>query len=365
MQSHEQLFEKESINRLLIKLSLPIIFSMLVSELYNMIDTYFVGNYVNSLGIGALSVVYPLQRLIFALGTMIGIGTSTAFARAAGAKQYEKSKKIVQNGFSLVACIMVPLVIFTLIFKRQLLYLLGGRGEILTYAQEYLGIIILGALFFAWTVFISNWMIALGKIHLSIISMSLGAAVNFIVDWLLVKHLHYGVFGAALATAGSQVISFLFMFYHLLKTFRSLQISFRFKVKWTFFAGILAVGVSAFVVEAEDGILLTVLNNLLQNYVGNEGIIILAANTKVYMFLFVVMFGIASGMQPIAAYNIGAKNYDRLEEVLKKTVIIALLATVILWGLSVVYAPHFIQLFIKNEMIVPCFSDNGEFVPRN
>ena len=125
-----------------------------------------------------------------------------------------------------------------------------------------------------------------------------------------------------------------------------------FKFSYKYVLAILAVGVSAFIVEAEDGILMAVLNNLLDTVAKDEGIIILAVITKVYMFLFVTLFGISSGMQPIAAYNLGAKNYVRLKEVLRKTIIWATLVTGVMWAFSMVFSRQIIRVFIADEMII-------------
>ena len=112
------------------------------------------------------------------------------------------------------------------------------------------------------------------------------------------------------------------------------------------------VGVSAFIVEAEDGILMAFLNNLLLQYAGDQEIIVLAVITKGYMFLFVTLFGISSGMQPIVAYNVGAKNYKRLKEVLKKTVIFATLVTAVIWVIGMIFTPYIMRIFVEDQVII-------------
>ena len=299
-------FENEKVGILLLKMSLPVMLSMLVSELYNMIDTIFVGNYVDPSGVGALSVVFPIQRIIIALSMMIGIGTSTAFTRARGAQDYDSARNIITNGFTLVLAVMLPLTVFIYFNVESVLSFLGGNGAILSYGVEYLSFIIFGSIFLSWTIFTSNIMISLGKTKISIMSTAIGAIMNFFIDLVLVKYLHMGVKGAAVATLVSQIAGFLFAYYHLSKLKREMNVERGFKFSYKYVLAILAVGVSAFIVEAEDGILMAVLNNLLDTVAKDEGIIILAVITKVYMFLFVTLFGISSGMQPIAAYNLGA-----------------------------------------------------------
>mgnify|MGYP001221499412 FL=1 len=345
-------FENEKVGILLLKMSLPVMLSMLVSELYNMIDTIFVGNYVDPSGVGALSVVFPIQRIIIALSMMIGIGTSTAFTRARGAQDYDSARNIITNGFTLVLAVMLPLTVFIYFNAESVLSFLGGNGAILSYGVEYLSFIIFGSIFLSWTIFTSNIMISLGKTKISIMSTAIGAIMNFFIDLVLVKYLHMGVKGAAVATLVSQIAGFLFAYYHLSKLKREMNVERGFKFSYKYVLAILAVGVSAFIVEAEDGILMAVLNNLLDTVAKDEGIIILAVITKVYMFLFVTLFGISSGMQPIAAYNLGAKNYVRLKEVLRKTIIWATLVTGIMWAFSMIFSRQIIRVFIADELII-------------
>ena len=345
-------FENEKVGILLLKMSLPVMLSMLVSELYNMIDTIFVGNYVDPSGVGALSVVFPIQRIIIALSMMIGIGTSTAFTRARGAQDYDSARNIITNGFTLVLAVMLPLTVFIYFNVESVLSFLGGNGAILSYGVEYLSFIIFGSIFLSWTIFTSNIMISLGKTKISIMSTAIGAIMNFFIDLVLVKYLHMGVKGAAVATFVSQIAGFLFAYYHLSKLKREMNVERGFKFSYKYVLAILAVGVSAFIVEAEDGILMAVLNNLLDTVAKDEGIIILAVITKVYMFLFVTLFGISSGMQPIAAYNLGAKNYVRLKEVLRKTIIWATLVTGVMWAFSMVFSRQIIRIFIADELII-------------
>ncbi len=348
----ESMFEKEKIGLLLMKLSVPVMITMLVSELYNMVDTIFVGNFVDANGIGALALVFPVQRIVIALSMMIGIGSSTAFSRARGAQDTQEAKKIIRNGFTLVLVVMIPITLLTVSFSEPLLKLLGSSANLLSYANDYLSIVIFGSTFLGLTIFISNIMISLGKSYVSIMSTSLGALLNVAIDYVLVKQLQMGVKGAAIATLLSQIVGFFYAYCHLQKLKRDMGIKNGFEFKYPVIISILMVGVSAFIVEAEDGILMAFLNNLLLQYADDQEIIVLAVITKAYMFLFVTLFGIASGMQPIASYNVGAKNYQRLKEVLKKTVIYATSATFIVWAFSMVFTPYIMRVFVDDPIII-------------
>ncbi len=356
MSSRSDMFGKESIGKLLFRFSIPIIISMLVSELYNMVDTLFVGNIVGELGIGALVIVFPIQRIIIALSIMFGIGTSTSFSRANGEKNYEKSRKILANGFSLTIVVMISLTIVTYIFSNPILKFLGASEEILPYAKDYLSIVILGSTFLSLTTFTSHVMLSLGNSKISIIATSLGAILNVIVDYFLVVRAGMGVKGAAIATTTSQIAGFLYAYGHLRKVRKDYNIK-GIKLNKKIIVPLLLVGISSFIIEAEDGIVMAFINNLLADAEGDQAIVVLGVVTKVYMFLFITMFGMASAMQPIAAYNFGSKNYSRLKSVVKKTVIYATITTGTLWLIGMVFTETLMGFFIKDQEIIKLSSE--------
>ncbi len=346
-----RMFGEEKIGRLLFKFSIPVIISLLVSELYNMVDTLFVGNVVGGLGIGGLVLVFPVQRIIIALSIMFGIGTATSFSRANGEKDFEKSKKVLANGFSLNILVMASLTIMVSIFYEPILKFLGASEDILPYAEDYLRIVILGSAFLSLTTFTSNVMLSLGNSKIAIIATSLGAILNVIIDYILVVRVGMGVKGAAIATTVSQIAGFIYAYRHLRKVKKEYGIK-GFNFDFKIIVPLVLVGMSSFIIEAEDGIVMGFLNKLLASAGGDEAIIVLGVVTKVYLFLFVTMFGMASAMQPIAAYNAGAKNYTRLKAIVKKTVFYGFITTGMLWILGMLFTENIMSLFVKDPVII-------------
>jgi putative MATE family efflux protein len=345
-------FGVEKISKLLFRFSIPVILSMLVSELYSMVDTFFVGREVGGEGIGALIVVFPLQRILMAVSIMIAVGTATAFSRHNGNNNIGKARQVLQTGFSLVFTIMVPVAIGIFLFRNQVVGMMGAGPDISSLAATYLGIIIIGTTFLSMTIFISHNMIALGNPRISIISTSIGAVINIILDFLLVQGIGMGVQGAAIATAFSQIAGFSYAFYHYTKIRNRYNIPLKYKLDHKLIAPILLVGVSAFVTEAEDGILMGVLSSLLTSTAGDQGIIVLGVVSKLYMFLFITIFGIASAMQPIAAYNVGARNFSRLRSLMTKTIAYAALTSFVMWAFAMIFTPQLIGIFIEDRAII-------------
>jgi len=345
-------FGEAKISSLLFRFSVPVILSMLVSELYSMVDTFYVGRFVGGDGIGALTVVFPLQRILTALTIMIAVGTATAFSRSIGNKNVNSAKDVLQSGFTMVVTMIIPVAIGVFLFRDKIVSIMGAGEVISEMASSYLGIIIFGSIFLSITVFISHTLIALGNTKISIISTSIGAVINLILDIILVQHLGMGVQGAAIATALSQFVGFGYAFWNYSKVRKQFDISFKFSINKKLIVPILLVGISAFIIEAEDGILMGVLSSLLAGSVGDQGIIVLGVVSKLYMFLFITIFGISSAMQPIAAYNIGAGNFIRLKTLMKKTIVYSLILTSVLWAVMMIFAPYLIGIFIEDSTII-------------
>jgi putative MATE family efflux protein len=350
--SSNKLFGEEKIAKLLFRFSIPIIFSYLISELYNMVDTIFIGREVGGAGIGALVMVFPIQRIIVALSIMISVGASTALSRSNGNHDLDKSRKVLKTGFTLSYSVMLPITLGTLLFGDKILMIFGASENILPLAKEYLSYVILGSVFLSLTLYISDIIIALGKSKVSIISTSIGAVLNIIIDFILVSKLGMGIRGAAIATTVSQIAGFIYAYYHYRKVMKEFNINLEFELDKRIVLPIILVGLSAFIIEAEDGILMAVLNNLLVSTVGDTGIIVLGVISKVYMFLFIFIFGIAAAMQPIAAYNVGAKNFRRLKSVMHDTSKYAFLTSTILWGLMMTFTPQLIRIFVEDMEVI-------------
>lgn len=349
---NERLFAKESVPKLLIKFSIPAILSMLITELYNMVDTIFVGRAVGGNAIAALVIVFPIQRIVAALSMMFAIGTTTNVARYNGEKNKSGIQSTIQSALSITTVVLVPFMIIVYAFRYKILTMLGASSVVLPYAEEYLGVIIWGSIFICLTAVMNYAMMSMGNRRITIISNSVGAIMNAIVDFILVMGFGMGVHGAAVATLLSQIAAFLVSLVAFRKTMNKYGFRLNFSLNLGFISGIISVGFSAFIVEAEDGILMAFLNNLLLNNVGDEGVVVLGITSKVSMFLFITMLGISSAMQPIAAYNLGAKNYDRLKHILRDTILFSLVTSAGLWLATFAFAPQIMSIFVKDAHII-------------
>lgn len=353
MEIHSRVFENGEIGKTLIKFAIPTVITLLITELYNMVDTIFVGISIGTLGVGALTIVFPIQRLISSIGLMIAIGTSTAVSRNLGEKNYNKIKSIILNAITITFLILSIITIFVFIFKNSITkYVLGSSETLLPYSKEYISIIIFGGLFQCFTILIGYTMMALGNSQVNMKATSMGALINIFLDYVLVVNLSMGIKGAAFATLISQIISCVYAFYKFNDIRKNIDLNIRFTLENTIIKKIIIVGFSTFIVEISDAVVAIILNNILGKYGGDTAVVIVGATTKVSMFLFITVIGISSAMQPIAAFNYGAKEYTKLKEVIKKTIKYVMITTFALWGIMFVFPYEIIGVFLKDENIL-------------
>lgn len=350
MGSKNKIFETESIYRLLFIFALPAVFAILVAELYSMVDTFFVGRYIGPEAIGALTISFPIQRLMFSIAMMISIGTSTRVARNSGRKNTKGISKSISTSINLTILIIVILSSFIYFFRIPILKMLGSTDTLLKMAEDYTKIILVGSLFQGLMYVLSYVMTAFGYGKVTLKATSIGAISNIIIDIILVAILGYGVKGAALATTFSQVLAFIYSFYRFKKL--NLHSYYKFSLNKLVAKSILTIGFATFIVELSDAIVAIILNNKLSSIGGDIEIITVGVITKISMFLFIVIIGVSNAMQTIASYNYGAKKYKRVKETLKKSLYTLSIITTLMWLLMMIYAKPIVSILLKEEELL-------------
>jgi len=349
---NNKMFGEEKIGKLLLKFSVPAIISLMVAEMYNMVDSMFLGQAIGANAIGALTIAFPIQRLFFAISMLIAIGASTSVSRSCGDKDFENLKTIIPNAIVLMLIIVSVIGISIFIFQDNILLSLGASKNTFPLAKEYVSIILMGVLFQSFTVIASYVITAFGNTKIVLLSTSIGAIFNVIMNYFLVNVFSYGVKGAAIATVISQIIAFIYVLIVFIQLKMGLKFSFKLTLNKAVSIGIIYVGFSTFVIEISDAIVAAILNNLLFSYGGDLAIVIVGLTTRVSMFLFMTIMGISSAMQPIAAYNYGARNYTRLKEVVKTSIIAVSVSSTLLWAIFMVFSKQLIGLFINDITII-------------
>ncbi|MFR1709350.1 MAG: MATE family efflux transporter [Clostridium sp.] len=344
--------------RVLFKFAIPAIFSLLVAELYNMVDTVFVGRYIGPNAIGALTVAFPIQRFLIAIAFLIGVGASTYVSRYSGENNPKKIKSTIVNSLFLTisSLTIIPLLLF--LFRGGLLYKLGASEVTFGLTNDYISVIFLGAIFQGLTVVCAQIMTSLGNSKIGLYANSIGALLNIVVDYILVAHLNIGIAGAAIATVASQFVGLLFVLYKFKDVIKHFDIKLSIKnivpnVDIALIKGLIAVGFSTFVIEISDAVVAVVLNNLLITQGGDNAIIIVGVITKISMFMFIAIIGISSAMQPIVAFNFGARNFDRVKNTVKASIKTVTIISLIFGVFIMYFAPQMISLFLTDVSLLP------------
>lgn len=358
----KSIYSENNIIKTLLRFAITGILSILIAELYNMVDTFFVGKYVGANSIGALSVVFPLQRLVIAISICLGIGVSNLISRKLGENRSKEITKYTTAVTGLTLIIIFLVTTISLLFIKDICMFLGARDEILIHSVGYLRIVMFGNVFLAFTTVFGYMNIAYGKMKVMLFSSSIGAFINIVIDFVLVKHFNMGVEGAAIATVFSQIISFVFAFFYVKKLQRENGFSLipRFDIKIS--CNILAIGFSSFIIEVSDAILISVLNHLLLPVGGNDAIILVGIVTKVSMFMFVAMIGVSSSIQPLISYNYGAKNFFKMKKIIKTGFVLVFSLSTIIWIFMIYNVKFVINLFLKDERLLEIATKSFKYV---
>jgi len=358
MEINDKVFNNGKVSKILLKFAVPAVTSLLVAELYNMVNTVFAGRYIGANAIAALNIAFPIQRFLTSLGLLIAVGAATYTSRSLGEKNPFAIRKTIINSFALSFIFMtiIPLVMF--IFREPLFYKLGASSATFSLANDYIIIILLGGIFQCLGLAACYIMTSLGNTKITLYSNFVGAVLNIVLNYILVANYGMGVKGSAISTVICQIVTFGYIFYNFTEVIKHFKIKFSIKaiasdLNIHIIHGIINIGFSTFVIEISDAIVAVVLNNLLLSKGGDTAVIVVGVVTRVSMFMFITIIGVSSAMQPIVACNFGAKRFDKVKE----TVLVAIKAVTVssaLIGIVIsLFANQIISFFLKDKEILP------------
>ncbi len=343
----------QKVSRLLVNLSVPATVGMMVNALYNLVDTIFIGRGVNALAIGGLAIAFPIQMLIMAFALMIGLGSASAVSRSLGAGDVELADHVTGNSFLAIAVLSSLMAVIGLMFVEPLLILFGATEALLPYAKEYITVILLGSIFFSFTVSTNNLVRAEGNAKVAMLTMIIGTGLNILLDPVFIFVFDMGIRGAALATVLSQTVSFTYILTYMYRGHSSLKVkAHHLRPDFDILKEIFAVGSAAFARQVSGSLVAIVVNNALKLYGGSYAITILGIVNRLIAFMIMPLFGVVQGMQPIAGFNYGARNAKRVKEVVKLTLLIATGIGTIGWAVMQLMPQLVLQIFTRDPEIV-------------
>lgn len=347
-----ELFEKAPVHKAYFKFALPVVFSMVISLVYNMVDTYFIAQTNNTNLIAGVSLGAPIFTLMISLGDIFGLGGSSVISRLFGQKRDDDGRRISVFCFyaSLILGIIVTAVM--LLLRNPILNMLGADADTFTYASQYYTYIVIGAPFIILSFTPSNLLRTEGFATASMIGTVFGSVVNMILDPIFISVLEMGAAGAAIATVIGNICADIFFVFFLLYKSRRLSINIKlFGISMNELKEIMAIGIPASITNLMQSFGIALTNLFLLSY-GNDKIAAMGIVMKLNMIAVLILVGFSFGAQPLIGYNYGAKNFKRLKDTLRFSFIFecsfALIVTIIL---SVI-APHMVAVFLDNPQII-------------
>jgi putative MATE family efflux protein len=322
MVANIEALEKQKIGRLIADYSVPAIIGMLVMASYNIVDRVFVGRGVGTTAISAIAITFPINIVIMGFAQFVGMGSTALVSIKLGEKNKEEAERIVENGFLMALCISVSLAVLISLTMDPFVTLLGGRGEVHTYATQFLSIMILG-IPFQFTSFALNGVIrAQGSPRIALVTILISGILNMILNPVCIMVLHLGIRGSAIATVIAQFVGAAWVIIYYVGGWSYLRLR-RLSFEPHIVSKISMIGVSPLIMQVAGSLIMFVFNKTLYTYGGNLAIAAMGIGMSLMMIVMMPIYGLNQGIQPIIGFNYGAKHIDRVKETFRKGIFIA------------------------------------------
>lgn len=365
MKDNTKVFAEYPVPKAVMTMALPSMLGMLINIIYNLADTFFVGQTGDSNQVAAVSVSMPVFLFALSIGNLFGVGGCAFISRSLGEGRTDRVKQI--SSFCVYASIICGIVLGALFFafRRPILYLVGASDYTIDYACDYLMWIALGSPFVVVSIMACNIIRGEGSAKDSMLGMVIGQLVNIVLDPIFILSkgdmlfgfklpfgLSMGVAGAAVATILGNIVSVLYFLIYFLKGKSMLSITpRRFTLKNGIPGGVISVGLPA----ALNNLLMSISNILINIVLSGYGDVPVAAMgiaMKANMLVVMLQLGLAQGMQPIVGYCFGARNYERMKKVMRFSVLCNVLIGSVMTAFYVLFKQNVIELFIENDEVI-------------
>lgn len=348
----------EPIGKLLIKHAVPSSLGILVMSLNILIDTILVGHWIGPNAIAAINIVLPVSFFVAAIGMSIGIGGGSIISRSLGNKNHNKANKTFGNQISLTLISTIFFMSLGLYYTNDLIPLFGGKGALFDLAKIYYVIVMLGVPVLGLCMMSNNTIRSEGKPKIAMYAMFIPSVSNLCLDYLFIYELGMGMYGAALATTLSYFICGLYIlrFFVLKKSDLKLNIS-DLKFDMSIVKETVSLGFVTLSRQAAVSLTVLVVNNILFSLQGESMIAVYAIISRMLMFMLFPILGITQGFIPIAGYNFGAKNKDRVLNSVKKAIIYSTAMATVIFLFIYTFSDIVANAFTSDENIINKTSD--------
>lgn len=342
---NQEALRHEKIWILLFRYSIPAIIAMMVTSLYNVVDRAFIGSMegIGSIAIAGLGVTMPVFTLIIAFGMLISVGASTRLSIKLGERNKEEAEKILGNALTLSIIISLIITVLGLVFLEEILFILGASKDSISYAKDYMSVILVGSIFNLVAFSLNNAIRAEGNPKLAARTMIVGCVLNLILDPIFIFVFDLGIKGAAIATVLCQVVVCIWVTKYFIRGKSNLKLKkCNLKLDKDIVKNVFAIGMTPFAMEVAISITHMFTNNSLKAYGGDLAIGAMTALTSILLMFMMPVFGLNQGMQTIISYNYGAKQYERA----KKTLILSIIVSIVILSFGFLVVQVFPEVFV-------------------
>lgn len=352
VKTNTDLFEKAPVPKAVATMAVPTMISMLVVVIYNMADTFFIGQTKDPLQVAAVSLATPVFMIFMALGHLFGIGGSSAISRALGERKKDRAWHI--SSFCCYGALGLGMIvaILSVLGMEQILHLIGASENTIGFARQYLTIIAVGAPTIMFSTAFANILRGEGASRESMIGNLLGTVVNIVLDPVMILGLGWGVSGAALATIIGNIAACLFYISYYVRGKSMLSIHLKdFRIGDGIAAAVASIGIPASLNNILMSFANIILNQALVGY-GDTPVAAMGVALKSNMLVVLLQIGLCVGIQPLIGYNYGSGNKKRLMQVFKFTGVVSVMMGMFLTLFMIIARKTMIQVFIDDAEVV-------------
>lgn len=352
-QTSPMLLGTEKISKLLFRYALPAIVGTTASSLYNMVDSIFIGHGVGPLAIAGLAITFPLMNLAAAFGSLVGVGASTLAAIKLGQKDRESATHVLGNVVVMNTFMGIVFGVLTLLFLDPILYFFGASEQTIPYAREYMQVILCGNVITHIYMGLNELLRASGYPKKAMVATLTAVTLNCGLDALFIFVFGWGIRGAAIATVLAQVIALSFQLVHFCdkRSFLHFQHGI-FHLKRSIVKGMLAIGLSPFLMNACACLVVILINKSLKTHGGDLAIGAYGIVNRITFIFLMVVLGFNQGMQPIVGYNFGARLIHRMLQTLKYTILCGVVVTTLGFIAGQIFPQAMVYFFTTDQELV-------------
>ena len=340
------------LGRLMVSMALPAVAAQVINVLYNIVDRIYIGHIpgYGELALTGVGVTAPILMVISAFSAFAGMGGAPQASIQLGKKNYEGAEKILGTSVAMLLLFSVVLTVVFQAFKTPILYAFGASDNTIVHAREYITIYLTGTVFVQFALGLNTYISGQGNAKIAMLSVLLGAVTNIILDPVLIFGFHMGVRGAALATVISQALSAAWVLRFLTGSNSVIRIRRKqIRLDKKTVLGIGALGISPFIMQSTESLVMITLNTGLQKYGGDMYVGPMSIMASVMQLITIPVQGVAQGVQPIMSYNYGAGNLKRVKDTFLRMVLVCLAGTMVFAGIAVLRPEFYARLFSSNE----------------